>query len=71
MTSCLVSRLSSFATGRAIENSSPWAQDLNKSFAAAGYKLPDLMREVAISDEFFRVSPPETKAAELPNKPAR
>jgi hypothetical protein len=30
------------------------------------------MRDIAVSDEFFRVSPPETKAAELPaNKPAR
>ncbi len=71
-TSCLVTRLSSFATGRTIENSTPWAQDLNKTFAASGYKLPELMRAIAISDEFFRVAPPETKAAELPaNKPAR
>jgi hypothetical protein len=72
VTSCLVNRLSSFATGRAIENSTPWAQDLNKTFASSGYKLPELMRDIAVSDEFFRVSPPETKAAELPaNKPAR
>ena len=71
--SCLVSRMSSYATGRPIDTGTPWAQDLLKSFAGAGYKLPSLMREVALSDEFFRVSPPDTKAAEAaaPNQPAR
>ncbi len=71
--SCLVSRLSSYATGRPIDSSMPWAQDLMKTFTASGYKLPDLMRDVALSDEFFRVSPPDTKAAETaaPNQPAR
>ena len=65
--------MSSYATGRPIDTGTPWAQDLLKSFAGAGYKLPSLMREVALSDEFFRVSPPDTKAAEAaaPNQPAR
>jgi len=71
VTSCLVSRMSSFATGRAVESDAPWAQALNKSFSGAGYRLPDLMRDIVLSDEFFKVTPPETKAAELPTTPAR
>ncbi len=71
--SCLVSRLSSYATGRPIDTGAPWAQDLMKSFSASGYKLPELIRAIALSDDFFRVSPPDTKAAEAaaPTQPAR
>ncbi|MBX7198849.1 MAG: DUF1592 domain-containing protein [Rhodospirillaceae bacterium] len=71
--SCLVSRLSSYATGRPIDTGMPWAQALLKNFSAGGYKLPDLMRDIALSDDFFSVTPPDTKAAEAaaPNQPAR
>lgn len=72
-TSCLVSRLSSYATGRPVDAGTPWAQALLKDFGASGYRLPDLMREIALSDEFFRALPPDTKAAEAaaPTQPAR
>ena len=66
--SCLVSRLSSFATGRDIAADSPWAQALNKTFADSKYRLPDLMHDIALSDEFFKVSPPDTRAADAGTK---
>jgi hypothetical protein len=67
--SCVVNRLASYAIGRPVENDTPWAQTLTKDFGAKGYRLTDLMREVALSDDFYKVTPPDaapTKAAANP-----
>ena len=67
-TSCLVTRLSSYATGRSIESDNSWTATLLKDFASHGYRVPDLMREIVLSDEFYQVTPPPaavpTKAAD-------
>jgi hypothetical protein len=62
-TSCLVSRLYSYAAGRQAEKGeAEWMKYLNTSFAADGYRLPDLMRTIVTSDAFYRISSPETAA---------
>ncbi len=59
-TQCLVKRLSSFALGRATTAAeADWVKSLETGFAADGYRLPDLMRRIATSPEFFRVTAPE------------
>ncbi|MHB1207008.1 MAG: DUF1592 domain-containing protein [Rhodospirillaceae bacterium] len=60
---CAVNRLSAYAIGRPVKEAA-WLEDLNKRFAASGYQFPALMREIAVSDNFFAVEPAETKAAD-------
>jgi hypothetical protein len=56
---CFVRRLYSYATGRApARRDIAWIRYLEKSFANDGYRAPDLMRTIAASDNFFRVTPP-------------
>ena len=55
--SCLVTRLYGYAAGRMpVKNEAPWLAYLNKHFAADGYRLPELMRRVAISDALYAVT---------------
>ena len=61
-TSCLVNRLSAYALGRPVQEAA-WLEDLKQRFSTAGYQLPALMREIAMSDNFFAVVQSETKAA--------
>jgi len=62
-TSCLVDRLYSYAAGRAPEKGeAEWMKYLNAKFAADGYRVPDLMRRIVLSDAFYRVSASETAA---------
>lgn len=68
--SCLVDRLTAYALGRpAASGERPWVAELKESFADEGYVVPELMREIAASDEFYRVAAPrpgaETQAAML------
>ncbi len=59
-TQCLVKRLSSFALGRPTTTAeAEWVKALNAGFAADAYRLPDLLKRIATSAEFFRVSQPE------------
>ena len=59
-TQCLVKRLSSYALGRSTTAAEDgWVKSLNAAFAANAYRLPDLMRQLATSAEFYRVSAPE------------
>lgn len=54
---CFVRRLYSYATGRApLRRDMPWVRYLEKSFAADGYRAPDLMRRIAASENFYRVT---------------
>ena len=64
--SCLVNRLSSYALGRTPTKAEiDWINGLGKDFAADGYKVPDLLRRVALSDELYRVAPPRTGAIDM------
>jgi hypothetical protein len=59
---CLVRRLYSYATGRApSRHDMPWIRYLEKSFIADGYRVPDLMRRIAISENLYRVTAPATQ----------
>ena len=54
---CLVNRIFSYAAGRAAtKGESEWMAYLEKRFAVDGYRLPDLIREIATSDGFYRIS---------------
>ena len=55
---CLVRRLYSYATGRVpVRHDMPWIRYLEGRFAAGGYRLPELMRQIATSDNLYRVGP--------------
>jgi hypothetical protein len=54
---CLVRRLYSYATGRTAERRDmPWIRHLEQRFAEDGYRPPALMREIATSPNFYRVT---------------
>ena len=56
---CFVRRLYSYATGRApARRDMAWIRYLEKSFAEDGYRAPDLMRRIATSENFYRVTAP-------------
>jgi hypothetical protein len=63
-TSCLVTRLYSYGVGRKPTKSEiDWlTTSMNKTFAADGYKVPQLLRRIATSDTFFRVIPTDDAA---------
>jgi hypothetical protein len=59
ITACLVNRLYGYATGQPpAKGDAEWIQYLQDRFAADGYRVPDLMREIATSDAFYKVSAP-------------
>ncbi len=64
--SCFVNRLAAYAVGRTpSREDSPVITYLEKSFASDGYKVPDLLRTIALSDFLFAVSPAkDAKAAQ-------
>jgi hypothetical protein len=54
---CFVRRLYAYATGRpAVRRDMAWIRYLEKSFAEDGYRAPDLMRRIATSENFYRVT---------------
>ncbi len=62
--SCLVGRVYTYAAGRpATKGEAEWIKYLNTDFAADGYRLPDLMRRILVSDAFYRVTLPEQTTA--------
>lgn len=59
-TACVTNRLYSYAAGRAPVNSErQWIAYLEQKFAEEGYKVPALLREIVLSDAFYRVVPPQ------------
>ncbi len=61
--SCLVGDVYRYATGRSVETGeADYMGWLKARFAADGYRLPDLLRQVALSDAFYRIST-DAKAA--------
>ena len=73
LTSCLVKRVFAYGTGGPVTSDD---QDiltfLNASFAAEGYRVPDLLRTIALSKAFSEVrkSQPPVKTAEASAKDA-
>jgi hypothetical protein len=54
---CFVRRLYSYATGRpAVRRDMAWVRYLESSFAQDGFRATDLMRRIATSDNFYRVT---------------
>ena len=63
-TACLVRRLSSAALGRSVgTGDAVWLKALDKGFADDGYRLPELMRRIAISDAMVRIAPAASQSA--------
>lgn len=63
-TACLTNRMYSYATGRPPVNSErQWIAYLEQRFAEEGYKVPALLREIVLSDAFYRVIPPENSVS--------
>jgi hypothetical protein len=60
LTSCLVSRLYSYGTGHSVQpNEAEWIKYLGARFAANGYRIPDLLLTIAMSDAFYAAKAPE------------
>ena len=60
--SCLVSRLSAYAMGRAPDaGEAGWVAGLDHDFAMNGYRVLGLMREIALSDALYRAAPAATE----------
>lgn len=53
-TSCLVDRLVEYGTRQA-PYQSPWLEQLKKQFGEMGYRAPELLRAIAVSDDFYSV----------------
>ncbi|HME40845.1 MAG TPA: DUF1592 domain-containing protein [Steroidobacteraceae bacterium] len=63
---CFVRRLYSYATGRApVRRDMAWIRYLEKSFAEDGYRAPELLRRIAVSDNFYRVAAPAPMLASV------
>jgi hypothetical protein len=57
-TSCLTTRLYGYAVGRApTRDEAAFILYLNGRFAADGYRVPQLLKRIALSDAFYAVSP--------------
>jgi hypothetical protein len=63
---CIVSRVYAYGVGhKATKTEGAWlANTVEKQFAADGYKFPALLRQVATSEAFYRVTPPQTGATD-------
>lgn len=70
-TSCVVDRAYAYALGRAPnKGDADQLAVLKKNFAASGYKFPDLLRNVALSEAATRASLPQMGAASAPTQKA-
>jgi hypothetical protein len=57
---CLVDKMYRSAVGRkATPEERPYVDYLNQTFQADGYRVPDLMRAIAVSRSFYAVSAPQ------------
>ncbi len=63
-TSCVVDRLVSYGLGRApVQGERAWVDGLKASFIKGGHVVPDLMKRIATSPEFFRAERRAPEAA--------
>ncbi len=69
-TNCIVNRVYEFGAGhKPTKSESEWMTGtLAKEFAAAGYRFPDLLKQVATSEVFYRALPPQTGALDAKSK---
>ena len=66
---CVVTRASSYGLGRLPgRDDAEWVKSLQAGFKEDGYRFPDLLRRIATSPEFYRVSPPQMGAIDMPSK---
>jgi hypothetical protein len=64
--SCLVEKMYRSAVGRELLSAEdPVLEKLYSDFTQQGYRVPDLMREIALSSSFFAVSEPTDPAPQL------
>lgn len=69
---CLVDKLYRSAVGRdTVPGERPYLEYLNQIFQASGYRVPELMRAIALSRTFYAVSAPsgESNASGTPPRP--
>ena len=65
-TSCLVEKMQKYATGRKPQASDiQWINRLEKKFSRSDEKIIPLLREIALSDEFFAVSAPQVPVPDV------
>ena len=65
--SCIVNKVFAYASGRtATKGEKEWMNYQVQTFAEEGYRMPSLLRHVATSDAFYRITEPaeDTKAAD-------
>jgi hypothetical protein len=56
---CLVTDVYRYASGHdPLPGEKAWMGFLQKQFVADGYRLPELLRRIAISDDFYKISAP-------------
>ena len=61
---CLVNNMYRSAVGReAAPGEQPWMDYLNSTFEAGGYRVPELMRAIAVSRGFYAIAPPAAVGA--------
>jgi hypothetical protein len=59
VSACVVTRAYGYATGRqATPAEKPMLAYLEQKFAKDGYRVPDLLRAIVLSDGFYKVAPP-------------
>lgn len=60
---CLVNNVYKYALGRkAAPGEGDWVARLHRGFAADGYRLPDLLRRIALDKAFYKTSSPKESA---------
>ncbi|MEM5516216.1 DUF1800 family protein [Henriciella sp. AS95] len=61
-TACLVEKMQKYATGRAARpQDTAWVNRLSSRFEKAGYEIKPLLREIALSPEFYAVAEPRVE----------
>jgi hypothetical protein len=61
---CLVRRLHAYATGHAAgRGDMPWIRALERGFADDGYRVPELLRRMATSDNLYKAAAPAALVA--------
>lgn len=59
-TACLVEKMHKYATGRPTRPADiKWLNRLGNRFEKKGYRIKPLLREIALSEEFYAVAPPK------------
>jgi hypothetical protein len=64
---CVVSRAMSYGLGRLpVKAEGDWVKATQDNFKQTNYRLPDLMRQIATSPEFYHIAPPQMGALDNP-----